>query len=81
VDGAVKRASDLLLAFLAVVMLAPLMVAIAIAVKMTSPGPVLFRQRRYGLDGNEILVWKFRSMTVMEMGVTNYTQVIRAMPG
>jgi putative colanic acid biosynthesis UDP-glucose lipid carrier transferase len=42
--------------------------AIAIGVKWTSPGPALFRQRRYGLDGREIVVYKFRSMTVSEDG-------------
>jgi putative colanic acid biosynthesis UDP-glucose lipid carrier transferase len=44
------------------------MLLTAIAVKLTSRGPVFFRQRRYGLDGNEILVWKFRSMRVCEDG-------------
>ena len=42
--------------------------AIAVAVKYTSPGPVIFKQRRYGLDGEEIIVYKFRSMTVCEDG-------------
>ena len=37
-------------------------------IKLTSPGPVFFRQRRYGLDGREIRVWKFRTMTVCEDG-------------
>jgi len=44
------------------------MVIIAIAIKLTSPGPVIFRQRRYGMRGDEIEVWKFRSMTVTEDG-------------
>ena len=44
------------------------MLAIALAVKLTSPGPVIFSQRRYGLDGEEIVVYKFRSMTVTEDG-------------
>jgi putative colanic acid biosynthesis UDP-glucose lipid carrier transferase len=44
------------------------MLVIAIAIKLTSRGPVFFRQRRYGLDGREILVWKFRTMTVCEDG-------------
>ncbi len=44
--------------------------------KRSSPGPILFRQRRYGLDGKEILVYKFRSMTVMEDGA-NVTQATR----
>ena len=68
VDGVLKRASDIVLASLALLALAPLMALIAIAVKVTSPGPVLFRQRRFGLDGSEIEVWKFRSMTVVEDG-------------
>jgi putative colanic acid biosynthesis UDP-glucose lipid carrier transferase len=46
----------------------PVMLAIAVAIKLTSPGPVLFRQRRYGLDGREIVVYKFRTMTVLEDG-------------
>ena len=68
VNGLVKRASDLVLASLILVLITPLMVAIAIAVKRTSPGPVLFRQRRYGLDGKEIVVYKFRTMRVVEDG-------------
>lgn len=44
------------------------MMVVALLVKLTSPGPVFFRQRRYGLDGREILVWKFRSMRVCENG-------------
>jgi putative colanic acid biosynthesis UDP-glucose lipid carrier transferase len=44
------------------------MLAIAAGVKLSSPGPVIFRQRRYGLDGREIVVYKFRTMTVTEDG-------------
>jgi putative colanic acid biosysnthesis UDP-glucose lipid carrier transferase len=44
------------------------MAVIAAAIKLTSPGPVFFRQKRYGLSGEEIGVWKFRSMKVMENG-------------
>ena len=44
------------------------MLLIALAIKLTSPGPAIFKQRRYGLDGSDILVYKFRSMTVMEDG-------------
>ncbi len=68
VDGIVKRALDLALASLALLILAVPMLVIAAIIKITSPGPVFFRQRRYGLDGREILVWKFRSMTVCEDG-------------
>ncbi len=68
--GLLKRACDLVIASSALVLLAPIMVTLAIAVKMSSPGPVIFRQRRYGLDGEEIIVYKFRSMTVVEDGPT-----------
>lgn len=68
-NGVIKRSSDFLLALLILVVASPLMLAIAIGVRRSSPGPVLFRQRRYGLDGKEILVYKFRSMTVMEDGL------------
>ena len=66
--GLVKRLTDLALATVAVVLTAPVMLAVAIGVKLSSPGPVIFKQRRYGLDGREIQVWKFRSMRVMEDG-------------
>ncbi|WP_457331797.1 undecaprenyl-phosphate glucose phosphotransferase [Rhizobacter sp. P5_C2] len=68
VSGLVKRASDIVLASGALLLLSPLMLVAAIGVKLSSPGPVLFCQRRYGVDGREIVVWKFRSMTVAEDG-------------
>src|SRR5450759_5186465 len=49
-------------------MTAPLMLAIAVGVKLSSPGPVLFRQHRYGLSGKVVQVWKFRTMSVQEDG-------------
>ena len=70
-DGAsrvVKRVEDIVLSSLILLMIALPLVLIAIAIKLTSPGPVLFRQRRYGLDGRPIMVWKFRSMSVQENG-------------
>ena len=67
-NGFVKRASDVVLSLLILTLILPVLAAIAIAVKATSPGPVIFKQRRYGLDGKEILVYKFRSMTVTEDG-------------
>lgn len=66
--GLIKRASDLVLASAILLLVSPVMVALALAIKLTSPGPVIFRQRRYGLDGQEIVVYKFRSMTVAEDG-------------
>ena len=68
VNSMVKRGSDIVLALIIQLMLLPVMLGIAIAIKATSPGPVIFRQRRYGLDGEEIIVYKFRSMTVCEDG-------------
>lgn len=67
-DGALKRIEDLLLASLILVVIALPMMLIALGVKMTSSGPVIFKQRRYGIDGREIMVWKFRTMNVMEDG-------------
>jgi putative colanic acid biosynthesis UDP-glucose lipid carrier transferase len=67
-DGAMKNLSDFVLALLILVLISPLLLAIAIGVKLSSPGPVLFKQRRYGLDGRKIVVYKFRSMTVAEDG-------------
>lgn len=68
VDSVVKNVSDAVLAFLILVLLSPVMLCIALAIKLTSPGPAVFRQRRYGLNGEEIIVYKFRSMTVSEDG-------------
>jgi putative colanic acid biosynthesis UDP-glucose lipid carrier transferase len=67
-NAMVKRASDILLGALILIAIAPLLAAIALGVKLSSPGPVLFKQRRYGLDGREVIVYKFRSMTVAEDG-------------
>jgi putative colanic acid biosynthesis UDP-glucose lipid carrier transferase len=66
--GVLKRLEDVVLALLILVLISPILLCIAIAVKLSSPGPVIFRQRRYGLDGEEILVYKFRSMRVTEDG-------------
>ena len=63
-----KRILDLGIATAALLVTAIPMAIIALAVKLTSKGPVLFKQKRYGLDGREIDVWKFRSMKVCENG-------------
>ncbi len=68
VNGLIKRGSDIVLSLLILALILPVLAALAIGVKMSSPGPILFRQRRYGLDGKEILVYKFRSMKVTEDG-------------
>jgi putative colanic acid biosynthesis UDP-glucose lipid carrier transferase len=64
----VKRVSDLVLGSAILLLIAPLLAVIAIAVKLSSPGPVLFKQRRNGLDGGEIVVYKFRSMFTQDDG-------------
>jgi putative colanic acid biosynthesis UDP-glucose lipid carrier transferase len=76
-NGVLKRVTDLFIASLAVVILSPVLLATAIGVKLSSPGPVIFKQRRYGLDGKEIQIFKFRSLTVTEDGDKVYTQVIK----
>jgi len=67
-NGVVKRLSDFIFATAILLLISPLMLAIALGVKLSSPGPVLFKQRRYGLDGRKIVVYKFRTMTVAEDG-------------
>ena len=64
----VKRISDIVIATVILILISPLLIAIAIGIKLSSPGPVLFKQRRNGLDGHEIVVYKFRSMRTMEDG-------------
>ncbi len=67
-NAVAKRVSDVVLASLILLLISPVLVAVAIGVKLSSPGPVIFRQRRNGLDGEEIVVWKFRSMTTQDDG-------------
>jgi putative colanic acid biosynthesis UDP-glucose lipid carrier transferase len=76
-NGLIKRASDVVLAVLILILLSPLLALLALLVKLSSPGPVIFRQRRYGLDGEEIVVYKFRTMTVTEDG----DSIVQCSPG
>jgi putative colanic acid biosynthesis UDP-glucose lipid carrier transferase len=64
----VKRVSDVVLSAAILVLTAPVLLAIALAVKLSSPGPAIFKQRRNGLGGEEIVVYKFRSMTTGDDG-------------
>ncbi|MEP6883770.1 MAG: undecaprenyl-phosphate glucose phosphotransferase [Gammaproteobacteria bacterium] len=66
--GVMKRLIDIGLSVTVLLLFAPLLVVIAILVKLSSPGPIIFKQRRYGLDGREISVYKFRTMSVTEDG-------------
>lgn len=65
-DSWVKKVEDLVIASIAVTLFAIPMALIAVGVKLSSQGPVLYKQRRYGINGKPIMVWKFRSMTVVE---------------
>jgi putative colanic acid biosynthesis UDP-glucose lipid carrier transferase len=72
-----KRLFDIVVASLLVLLFTPVLLFIAVGVRLSSSGPVVFKQRRYGLDGHEIMIYKFRSMTVTEDGDTEYQQVTR----
>lgn len=78
-DGMLKRAEDILLSTLILCFALVPMLLLAIGVKISSPGPVIFRQRRYGVDGATIDVWKFRTMSVCENGA-QVTQATRNDP-
>ena len=67
-NSLLKRIEDIILSSIILVLISIPLLLISLAVKLTSPGPVIFKQKRYGLDGRPIDVWKFRSMTVMENG-------------
>ncbi|WP_426442333.1 undecaprenyl-phosphate glucose phosphotransferase [Bradyrhizobium genosp. P] len=75
----VKRSMDLVLAGLALCPLLPVMVITAIAIRLDSPGPVIFRQHRKGFNGKQFVMLKFRTMTVQENG-PQVTQVVRNDP-
>mgnify|MGYP000865983403 FL=1 len=67
-NGIVKRCSDIIISSLILILISPILLLVALLVKLDSAGPIIFRQRRYGLDGKEIIVYKFRSMSVCEDG-------------
>ncbi|HEY1075229.1 MAG TPA: sugar transferase, partial [Fontimonas sp.] len=64
IDGLYKLVFDFVVSLIALLLLSPLLLLIALAVKFDSPGPILFRQKRYGLNGQEFDVYKFRTMRV-----------------
>jgi Undecaprenyl-phosphate glucose phosphotransferase len=71
----VKRAQDIVFGTLGLALAAPVMLCIAIAVRLDSPGPILFRQTRHGFNNEEIVVWKFRSMRVAAQDLKATRQV------
>ena len=67
---ALKRLFDVLLALIGLILLSPLLAVVAVLIKMNSPGPVFFRQRRRGYNQREFTIWKFRTMTTMDDGAS-----------
>ncbi|WP_117232535.1 undecaprenyl-phosphate glucose phosphotransferase [Vibrio maerlii] len=67
-SSVVKRVQDIVLSSIILTLISPVLAFVAMGVKLSSPGPIIFKQMRYGLDGQEIKVWKFRSMSVMDNG-------------
>ncbi len=79
-NALIKRITDLVLGSIAVLLLSPVMLIVAIAVKFSSPGPVLFKQLRYGVSGNPVNIYKFRSMKVHAEGEGKVTQATKGDP-
>lgn len=79
INTLLKRIEDICFALVILLLISPILIGISIAIKLTSKGPVFFKQTRYGLNGKPILVYKFRSMNVMENG-TKVTQAIKNDP-
>lgn len=77
INRIVKRFEDIILSTIILLFISPILLMIALMVKFTSRGPVIFKQKRYGMDGKPIAVWKFRSMSVMENG----SDVVQAKKG
>jgi Undecaprenyl-phosphate glucose phosphotransferase len=67
-EQALKRAIDIIFSGVGLVALSPILIVAAIAVRLDSPGPALFRQTRHGFNGRPFRIFKFRTMTVMEDG-------------
>jgi putative colanic acid biosynthesis UDP-glucose lipid carrier transferase len=74
-----RRAFDLIIAVVALVLALPVLLAIAVAIRIDSPGPILFRQTRGGVDGRPFRMYKLRTMTVIENDVA-ITQATRGDP-
>ena len=77
ISRSLKRIEDATLSLTFLLLLSPLMLLIAIGVKLSSPGPIIFRQKRHGYDGREVEIWKFRSMRVHQEEGDKVTQAIR----
>tara|TARA_B100001057_G_C22565234_1_gene838924 strand:- start:208 stop:798 length:591 start_codon:yes stop_codon:yes gene_type:complete len=64
----VKRIEDIVLSTCILILISPVLLFVALGVRSSSPGPIIFKQNRYGIDGQQIKVWKFRSMTTLDNG-------------
>jgi putative colanic acid biosynthesis UDP-glucose lipid carrier transferase len=73
-----KRCTDIVIATIAIAALLPVLLLVALLIRLDSRGPIIFKQRRYGLDGREILVYKFRSMRVVEDGKGEFRAASRS---
>ena len=76
----IKRVSDIVFGSLILLLIAPVMAAVAIAVKISSPGPVLFKQYRHGSGGQKVKVYKFRSMKIHQEDSGKVTQATKGDP-
>lgn len=72
-----KNVLDWILALIIIIIMSPVMLAIAVGVKLSSPGPIFFRQIRYGLNGREVEVWKFRTMKMHQEKGNHVTQATK----
>ncbi len=68
ISGLVKRLEDIVISSMILLLISPIMIAIAVGIKLSSRGPVMFRQWRYGLGGEPFQIYKFRTMKVIEDG-------------
>ena len=80
INAIIKRVSDIVMGSLILLLIAPAMVCVAIAVKLSSPGPVFFKQFRQGASGQRVKVYKFRSMKVHQEGEGKVTQATKGDP-
>ena len=80
INAIIKRMSDIVIGSLILLLISPVMAGVAIAVKLSSPGPVFFKQFRHGASGQQVKVYKFRSMKVHQEGEGQVTQATKGDP-
>lgn len=75
--GAIKRIEDLVISSVVLLLISPVLLLVALAIKLDSKGPIIFKQRRHGFNNEVFEVYKFRSMTVADSASANVVQAIR----